>query len=128
MTNSLWPNFFNTPPPRGMHEMLQDAAGDISARTNGAIEFYVDALGVGPSGVIRDVRYNCYLRVPKNNYLHLLFRVTTPVGGPFPATATTPEGDSYPPVKNENELRATIQQILQRERTKEVVLFLLNSA
>ena len=107
--------------------MLYDAVGDISAQTNGAIEFYVDTLGVGPSGVIQDVRHNCYLRVPKNNSMHLLFRVTTPVGSPFPATAVTTEGDNYPPIKDENELRTTIQQILQRERTKEVVLYLLST-
>jgi hypothetical protein len=128
MSSSLWPNYAGLTPPRGMLEMLNDAAGDIDTQTGGAIEFYVDTVGVGGSGVIRDIRYNCYLRVVKKNYLHLLFRVTTPVASPFPASAGTPEGEHYPDLKDEGELRAAIAQILQRERTKEVVLYLLNTA
>lgn len=107
--------------------MLIDAAGDIDTQTNGAIQFYIDSVGVGPSGVIKDVRHNCYLRVPKTDYLHLLFRVTTPVGGPWPAVVATPEGDSFADLQDEPQLRAAIQQVLQRERTKEVVLYLLSS-
>jgi hypothetical protein len=114
-----------TPPRRGLREMLYDAAGDIGTQTNGAILFYVDTLGV--SGTIRQVRHNCYLRVPKTEYTHLLFQVNTPVPGPWPATATTPEGDSFPNLQDESQLRAAIQEILQRERTKEIVLYLLGT-
>jgi hypothetical protein len=127
MSSSLWPNFAGLAPPRGMIEMLYDCAGDIGTQTGGAIDFYVDTVGVGLSGVIQDVRYNCYLRVVKNGYTHLLFRVTTPVAGPFPASAVTPEGDRFPGLKDEAELRAAIAKILQRERTKEIVLYLLNT-
>src|SRR5207249_4932197 len=103
-------------PSRGLREMLYDAAGDIDARTNGALQFYVDTLGV--SGAVKKVRHNCYLRVPKTAYVHLLFQVTTTVPGPWPATATTPEGETFPDIQDENQLRDAIQQILQRERTK----------
>ena len=127
MSTSLWPNFAGLAPPRGTMEMLNGAAGDISAQTNGAIEFYVDVVGVGVSGVIQDIRYNCYLRVAKNNYMHLLFRVTTPVASPFPAVAVTPEGERYSLLEDEEELRDAIEKILQRERTKEVVLYLLKT-
>lgn len=96
MATSLWPNFAGLAAPRGMMEMLYDAAGDISAQTSGAIDFYIDALGVGTSGAIQDIRYNCYLRVVKNNYMHLLFRVTTPVAAPFPATASNPRRRAAP--------------------------------
>lgn len=126
MSTSLWPNFAGVAAPRGMIEMLYDAAKDISTQTNGAIDFYIDAVGVGVSGVIQDIRYNCYLRVIKKGYTHLLFRVTTPVASPFPATAATPEGDEYPDLKDETQLRDAIGKILKRERTKEVVLYLLN--
>jgi hypothetical protein len=111
-----------------MIEMLRDAAGDIGTQTAGAIDFYVDTLGVGGSGSIQKIRYNSYLRVVKNNYTHLLFRVTTPVVGPFPASVVTPEGEDYPDLKDEQELRHAIEKILKRDRTKEVVLFLLNTA
>jgi hypothetical protein len=84
-----------------MREMLYDAAGDLDTRTGGALRFYVDTLGV--SGSVEKVRHNCYLRVPKTGYTHLLFRVTTPVPGPWPT-------------------------ILQRDRTKEIVLYLLSTA
>lgn len=124
--NSLWPNLSNLAASRGMREMLQDAAGDIDAQTNGDIQFFVDTLGV--SGFIEKVRHNCYLRVPKTNYKHLLFRVTTPVPGPWPADATTPEGEEFQDVQDEGQLRDKIQEILNRDRTKEVVLFLLNTA
>lgn len=125
MSNSLWPNFSTITLPRGLREMLSDAAGDIDSQTNGAILFYVDTLGV--SGTVKQVRHNCYLRVPKTEYNHLLFRVTTPVPGPWPATVTTPEGDKYQDIQDEPQLRAAIQQILQRERTKEIVLYLLST-
>jgi hypothetical protein len=127
MANSLWPNLSGMTPPRGMREMLQDAAGDIDAQTKGAVQFYVDTVGVGPSGVIRDLRHNCYLRVSKTNYMHLLFRVTTPVSSPWPAVVTTPEGETFEDIKDESQLRDAIQQVLQRERTKEVVLYLLST-
>lgn len=128
MSTSLWPNLAGLAPPRGMLEMLDDAAGDIGAQTNGKLEFAVDFYGVGPSGAVRDLRHNCYLRVPKRNYQHLLFRVTTPVAGPFPAVVVTPEGERYADLKDEAELRDAIGKILQRERTKEVVLYLLQTA
>ena len=105
--------------------MLYDAAGDIASQTNGAIQFYVDILGV--SGAVKRVRHNCYLRVPKTEYMHLLFQVTTQVPGPWPATAATPEGETFPDIQDENQLREAIEKILQRERTKEVVLFLLST-
>jgi hypothetical protein len=127
MSTSLWPNFASLAPPRGMMDMLQEAAGDIGQQTNGRIEFYVDPVGVGVSGAIKDIRYNCYLRVVKNGYTHLLFRVTTPVAGPFPATAATPEGEQYPDLKDETKLRDAIRDILQRPRTTEIVLYLLNT-
>ncbi len=92
--STLWPNFAGLAAPRGMLQMLHDAAGDIGAQTNGKLDFYVDTLGVGAAGAIRHIRHNCSLRVPKNNYTHLLFQVTTPVAGPFPATAAIPEGRS----------------------------------
>src|SRR3954464_4507359 len=122
MSNSLWPDFSGLTPPRGMREMLYDAAGDIDAKTNGAIQFYVDTLGV--SSTVTKVRYNCYLRVVKTEYTHLLFQVTTPVPGPWPASAATPEGETFSDIQDESRLREVIQDILQRERTKEIVLFL----
>jgi hypothetical protein len=105
--------------------MLHEAAGDIATQTSGAILFYVDTLGV--SGTVKQVRHNCYLRVPKTAYTHLLFQVSTPVPGPWPATVTTPEGELYPDIHDEQQLRAAIEQILQRERTKEIVLYLLGT-
>lgn len=72
-------------PPRGLREMLYDAAGDISSQTNGSIQFYVDTLEV--SATVKQVRYNCYLRLPKTDYTHLLFQVTSRVPGPWPARA-----------------------------------------
>jgi hypothetical protein len=125
MANSLWPNFSTMTPPRGLREMLYDAAGDIDAQTNGAIQFYVDTLGV--SGAARQVRHNCYLRIPKTEYTHLLFQVSTPVAGPWPAVLTTPEGEKVAGIQDEARLRDAIAQILQRERTKEIVLYLLGT-
>lgn len=125
MSNSLWPNFATITPPRGLREMLYDAVGDIATQTNGAILFYVDTLGV--SGTVKQVRHNCYLRVPKREYNHLLFQVSTPVPGPWPATVTTPEGEKFQGIQDETQLRSEIQKILQRERTKEIVLFLLST-
>ncbi len=127
MSNSLWPNFSAVTPPRGMREMLVDAVGDIDTQTGGAIVLYVDTLGVGASGVIRDVRHNCYLKLVKTGYAHLLFRVTTPVAGPWPALVTTPDGESFPDVRDESQLRAAIREIVQRERTKEIVFYLLST-
>jgi hypothetical protein len=125
MSNSLWPDFSTLTPPRGLREMLYDAAGDIDTRTNGAIQFYVDTLGV--SGAVKHIRHNCYLRVVKTRYTHLLFQANTSVPGPWPATVTTPEGDKYSDIQDEAQLRAAIEQILQRERTKEIVLYLLST-
>ena len=126
MSNSLWPDFSTLTPPRGMRGMLFDAAGDIDARTGGKLEFYIDTLGV--SGTVTKVRHNCYLRVPKTEYTHLLFQVATPVPGPWPATVATPEGEQFPDIRDETALRDAIEQILRRERTKEVVLYLLSTA
>lgn len=98
--------------------MLCDAAGDIDTKTNGEILFYVDTLGV--SGTVKQVRHNCYLRVRKTDYNHLLFRVTAPVPGPWPGKVTTPEGDkNTQDILDETQLRAAIQEMLQRERTNE---------
>ncbi|HEY5311800.1 MAG TPA: hypothetical protein VIK18_04750 [Pirellulales bacterium] len=127
MSRSLWPNFASLAVPRGMTEMLYDAASDIGVQTNGAIDFYVDAVGLKVSGAISEIRHNCYLRVVKTGYTHLLFRVTTPVVGPFPAVAATPEGEEFPDLKDESELRGAIEKILRRERTKEIVLYLLHT-
>jgi hypothetical protein len=124
----LWPNFAGMDVPRGMYQMLYDAAGNIGDKTNGTIDFYVDTVGVGGAGVIKHIRYNCYLRVARTNYRHLLFRVVTPVAGPFPAIAETPEGDRYGEINDEHALIDAIGRILQRERTREVVLYLINSA
>ena len=124
----LWPNFANMAPPRRMMEMLYDAAADISAKTDGKIDFYVDAIGVGAGGVIREARYNCYLRVSRAAYKHLLFRVTTPVASAFPATAETPEGEQYSNIPDEQGLVDVIGKIVKRDRTTEIVLFLLNLA
>ncbi len=123
MPNSLWPDFSTLTPPRGLREMLYEAAGDIDAQTKGAIQFYVDTLGV--SAAVAKVRHNGYLRVRKTEYTHLLFQVTTAVPGPWPATAATPEGETFADIQDETRLRDAIQQILQRERTKEIVLYLL---
>jgi hypothetical protein len=109
-----------------MREMLHDAAGDIDTLTGGVLRFYIDTLGLSGGG--GKVRHNCYLRVVKTDSSHLLFRVTTPLPGPWPASATTPAGESFEDIPDEPKLRDVIQTILQRERTKEVVLFLLSAA
>jgi hypothetical protein len=125
-TQSLWPSV-GLSPPRTMAEMLYDAAGDLGTITNGKLDFYVDPVGVAPSafGPVTQIRYNCYIRVISKSYLHLFFQVTTPSGGPFDAVFGTPEGDQFPPIKNEIELRKVIEDVLQRPRTKEVVEYLL---
>jgi hypothetical protein len=128
MTQSLWPNISGHKPPRGMVEMLNEFAGDVGSITNNKLEFRVDSVGVGGAGAIKEMRHNCYLRVIKNAYTHLLFRITCPVATPFPAKAATPEGDPYPEINNENELQDTIKQILARPRTMEILVFLLNTA
>jgi hypothetical protein len=127
MANTLWPNLSGAVPPRGMIEMLYDAAGDIGQLTNGKIDFYIDIVGIGASGMIQDMRHNCYLRVIEKKYLHLFFRVTTPVASPFPASLATPEGETFTGLQSEVELRDAIGQVLQRPRTTEVLLFLLNT-
>jgi hypothetical protein len=50
------------------------------------------------------------------------------VASSFPASAATTEGEEYRELKNEEELRAAIGNILKRERTKEIVLYLLKTA
>jgi hypothetical protein len=133
MPTSLWPDFKSMTPPRGMREMLYEMAGDIDVQTGGKIKFYVDTVGISDvarsrSMGVQSVRYNGYLRVPSTGYSHLLFRVTTPAPGPWPATTETPEGDTLPQSSNEGDLREVIRQVLQRERTQEVVLLLLGTA
>lgn len=128
MSSTLWPNFAGLAAPRSMQVMLYDAAGDIKQQESGALDFYVDTIGVGTSGAIHNIRYNCYLKVVKKDYMHLLFQVTTPVASPFPATVVTAEGDDYPDLQDEQALRTAIAAILQRPRTTEVVLYLLNTA
>ena len=125
---TLWPNFAGVAAPRSMAEMLYDAAGDIGTQTSGKLDFYVDIVGIGAAGAVQHIRHNCYLRVPKNHYSFLLFQVTTPVGSPFPATAATPEGEEYANLVDEGAFRDAVLQILQRDRTKEVVLYLLSTA
>ncbi len=124
MSSSLWPNLSQITPPRGMREMLIDAAGDIGTQTNGELQFHVDLVGVGSSGLVEKMRYNCYLRVVKTGYLHLLFQVSTRSTAPWPASLATPEGESYPDLADENALRGAIAQVLQRPRTAEIVYYL----
>lgn len=124
MSASLWPNLTGTMPPRGMREMLIDAVGDVKTQTNGDIEFYVDLVGVGASGLVQNLRYNCYLRAVKTGYLYMFFQLTTPSTGLWPAKLTTPEGETYPDLMDEAHLRAAIAQVLQRQRTSEIVYYL----
>jgi hypothetical protein len=113
-----------------MAEMLYDAAGDLGTLTKGKLDFYVDAVGVAPSvsGPVTQIRYNCYIRVISKSYLHLFFQVTTPSSGPFDAELGTPEGEPYPPITNESQLIQTINDVMKRPRTKEVVEYLLRLA
>jgi len=96
--------------------MLYDAAGDLAKITNNKLDFYVDAVGVAdpPAGPVTKIRYNCYIRVIKTGNVHLFFQVTTPSGSPFDAYLGTPEGDKFPPIKDEGELLKAIGQIMQR--------------
>ena len=128
-SGSLWPTLGLTP-PRTMAEMLYDAAAGLSQISQNKLDFYIDALGVDPNpfGPVTSIRYNCYIRVISKSYLHLLFQVTTPSSGPFDAEFGTPEGDSYPIAHVENELRTTIGEILKRDKTKEVIEYLLRVA
>jgi hypothetical protein len=59
--------------------------------------------------------------------MYLLFRVTTPLPGPWLATVATPEGETFSDIQDENQLRDALQKVFQRERTKEVVLYLLGT-
>jgi hypothetical protein len=127
MANSLWPPLSATA-PQDMAEMLYDLAKDISVITSGRLDFHIDAVGIGAIGAVTHIRYNCYLRVIKKAYLHLLFRVTTEVGSPFPAEFATPEGDSIQKATNQTELEQRVREILQRQRTKDVVDYLLKIA
>ena len=124
MSNSLWPNLTGIAQARGMREMLVEAVGDIKTQTSGDIEFSVDLVGIGTSGLVQHIRYNCYLRTVKTDYKYLFFQVTTPSTGPWPAKLTTPEGDAYPSLGDETQLRVAIGQVLQRPRTVEVVYYL----
>ena len=128
MASTLWPPIMQNPPPRDMAEMLYDLAKDISVLTSGRLDFHIDAVGIGGIGAVTHIRYNCYLRVVKKAYLHLLFRVTTEVGSPFPAEFATPEGDPIPNASDKNELEQRIQTILQRPRTSDILHYLLKIA
>jgi hypothetical protein len=128
MSQTLWPNITGANPARGMVEMLYDNAGDVGVVTNNKLDFHVSSVGIGAGGAIKQMRHNCYLRVIKNAYTHLLFQITCPVATPFKAKAATPEGDAYPEINSETELRDVIQQILARPRTKEIMVFLLSTA
>ena len=113
-----------------MAEMLYDAAVGLGQISQNKLDFYVDAVGVAPDpfGPVTRIRYNCYIRVIQKNYLHLLFQVTTPSNSPFEAEFGTPEGDVYPPAKNETELRATLATILGRPDTQNAIKYLLRIA
>lgn len=126
---TLWPNV-SPLPPRTMAEMLYDAAAGLGQITQGKLDFYVDAVGVADPqfGPVTKIRYNCYIRVVKKAYLHLLFQVTTPSSAAFPAEIGTPEGDIIPPANDEAALAAAIATILQRSRTREVIDYLLRVA
>jgi len=126
---NLWPPV-SASAPRTMAEMLYDAAGDLARITNNKLDFYVDAVGVAdpPAGPATRIRYNCYIRVIKNGNVHLFFQVTTPAASPFDADLGTPEGDRFPPIKDEGELVKAIGQIMQRPRTAEVIDYLLRLA
>lgn len=113
-----------------MADMLCEAAAGLDQISQNKLDFYVDAVGV-PShsfGPATKIRYNCYIRIVKKAYLHLLFQVTSPSGSAFDAEIGTPEGDSFPPIKDEAELIQAIKTILQRSRTKEVIAYLLRLA
>jgi hypothetical protein len=125
----LWPTIGQTP-PRTMAEMLYDTAAGLGQISQNKLDFYVDAVGVAPDalGPVTRIRYNCYIRVIGKSYLHLLYQVTTPSSGPFDAEIGTPEGDTFPPLKNEADLIAAVTKILQRPRTREVIEDLLRVA
>ena len=127
--SNLWPPV-SASPPRTMAEMLYDAAGDLARITNNKLDFYVDAVGVAdpPAGPVTKIRYNCYIRVIKTANVHLFFQVTTPSASAFDAELGTPEGDTFPPIKDEAALLAAIRQIMQRPRTAEVINYLLRLA
>lgn len=128
MASSLWPNLISAVPRRGMVDMLYDAAGDVAQLTNNKVDFHVETVGIGGSGLIQNIRHNCYLRVVAKAYAYLLFQVKTPVTTPFDADLSTPEGDTFSGIKDENQLRDMIRQVLQRQRTSDVLHFLLNMA
>jgi hypothetical protein len=54
--------------------------------------------------------------------------VTTPVASPWVASIGTPEGDQFTDIDSEPMLIQAIGQILQRERTKEILAYLLSIA
>ena len=127
MQATLWPDLTTGIPPRTVRQMLVDAAGDIDKQTNGDLQFHMDIVGSGGTSKPREARHNCYLRVERTGHLHLLFQVKTPFGAMWPAVTVTPEGDSIPVANSEDELREAVRQVLQRERTKEVLFFLLST-
>ncbi len=129
MSRILWPSVGLTP-PRTMGEMLYDAAAGLGTISQGKLDFYVDAVGVTPYtfGPVTQIRYNCYIRVVSKAYLHLLFQVTTPSGAAFEASLGTPEGEAYPHIQNETELKDAIAVVMNRPRTKDVLDYLLRVA
>jgi hypothetical protein len=113
-----------------MKELLYEQIGDLGMVTNGKLAFYVDALGMAPNplGPVTMLRNNGYIRVPIKEYLHLFFQVQSPLQSPFPAAIETPEGDSFPNINSEAELRKAIEEIMKRPRTAEVVDYLTKLA
>jgi hypothetical protein len=77
---TLWPTI-NPVPPRTMAEMLYDAAVGLGDISQNKLDFYVDAVGVAPDpfGPVTRIRYNCYIRVIKKSYLHLLCLPAAPL-------------------------------------------------
>lgn len=113
-----------------MSEMLNAAAGDLAGHTGNKLDFYVVSVGVADpaTGPVNRIRYNCYIRVLKSETAHLFFQVTTPSGSAFEAEIGTPEGERYARIKDEDDLRKVIGEILSRPRTAEVIAYLLRLA
>lgn len=117
-TASLWPEF--TAPPRGMRQILFDAAGDIKEKTNGVVRFYVDIFRTEPG-----LSHSCYLRAEKADYNYLLFRVETLGPSPFPARLIAPDMGVNVLISDEATLRSRLQELFNHPTTKELVLNLM---
>ncbi len=57
-----------------------------------------------------------------------LFQVTTPTASPWIATIGTPEGDEHDNIDSEPKLHQALADILQRQRTKEILTYMLSLA